>query len=88
MIRNAFKSKTTGSAWVGLNDLDEEGRWYWITAFGSNKGELATDSNTMWLFKPEERSFIFDCGPITLEKFLVSTGDCDFPLEYMCEKRK
>ncbi|XP_076808329.1 CD209 antigen-like protein A isoform X2 [Clavelina lepadiformis] len=72
-----------GSSWIGLNDLNEEGKWMW------NDGVAMTRANAGWLpNEPNNHNGNEDCAAIfTRSSTLLNDTPCSASLYGLCEKR-
>ena len=78
-------SATASVFWIGLNDTDVEGSWYWVN------GEITVPSAVLWApDQPDNNGNDEDCGSIVTDNmygFGTNDGSCKNPHQALCEKQ-
>ena len=81
----------TGSnyvAWSGGNDINNEGRWVWAEADGSDGVEIESSWNINWASGQPDNGNNEDCMEINKFGMALNDNQCyTYLTSFICEKR-
>ena len=73
----------SGNIWIGLNDIETEGKWKWIT--GTTKKMIGKPETVFW-YEGHSDSDRGNCAHIYLANSHTYTSPCSISHDVVCEK--